>query len=159
MATTNKKGRDSGKSATPTTSANDTALALHAVKGEWRIDSRVLAQLMDNQHESVLKLLTAFDDDFRQLGVFRFQIGKPPAGSSGGRPEKYAFLNEDQTYLLLTYSRNTTRYGRSRCAWSRRSAKRAMPTNWPWNTCPPTALCMTRSTRWPSIRPTRSSCT
>ena len=25
MATTNKKGRDSGKSATPTTSANDTA--------------------------------------------------------------------------------------------------------------------------------------
>ena len=42
------------------------------------------------------------------MGVFRFQIGKPPAGSSGGRPEKYAFLNEDQTYLLLTYSRNTT---------------------------------------------------
>ncbi|WP_447918162.1 Rha family transcriptional regulator [Achromobacter aegrifaciens] len=108
MATTTKdKGRDSCKSATPTTSAHDTALTLHPVKGEPRIDSRLLALHLGNQHESVTKLLTAYADDFGELGVFRFQIGKLPAGSLGGRPEKYALLNEDQAYLLLTYSRNT----------------------------------------------------
>lgn len=77
------------------------------VKNEPRIDSRVLAKHLGIQHESVAKLLTAYGDDFRELGVFRFQIGKPPAGPMGGRPEKYALLNEDQAYLLLAYSRNT----------------------------------------------------
>lgn len=67
MATTTKEqGRDSCKSATPTTYA----------------------------------------DDFRELGLFRFQIGEI---LGCGQSEKYAMLNEDQAYLLLTYSRNTAK--------------------------------------------------
>lgn len=110
MATTTKeKGRDSCKSAPPTTSAHDTALTLHPVKGEPRIDSRILAQHLGNTHQHVHELLTSYIGDFRELGILRFQTGNPPAGSTGGRPEKYAMLNEDQAYLLLTYSRNTAK--------------------------------------------------
>ncbi len=74
VTTTKEKGRDSCKSATPTTSAHDTALTLHPVKGEPCIDSRLLALYL-----------------------------------GPGRPEKYAMLNEDHAYLLLTYSRNTAK--------------------------------------------------
>ncbi|WP_345797155.1 Rha family transcriptional regulator [Castellaniella sp. MT123] len=101
-----KMGRDSGKSATPTTGKD--SITLSGTAAEPRIDSRQLAQYLGNQHESVVKLLTAYADDFQELGVFRFQIGKP-ASAAGGRPERYALLNEDQAYLLLTYSRNTKR--------------------------------------------------
>jgi phage regulator Rha-like protein len=106
MTTTNEKGRDSGKSATPTTSTNDTSLALVQVKDEPRIDSRLLAQHLGNKHQNVRELLTDYADDFRQLGILRFQTGEI---SGRGQPERFAFLNEDQTYLLLTYSRNTQR--------------------------------------------------
>ncbi len=105
MATTTKEmGRDSGKSATPTTNADDTALTLHKVKDEPRIDSRVLAQHLANTHQHVRELLTRYISDFRELGILRFQTGETQVR---GQPEKYAMLNEDQAYLLLTYSRNT----------------------------------------------------
>lgn len=105
MATTTKeKGRDSCKSATPTTSAHDTALTLHPVKGEPRIDSRLLAQHLGNTHQHVRELLSSYTDDFHELGILRFQAGEI---RGRGQPEKYAMLNEDQAYLLLTYSRNT----------------------------------------------------
>ncbi|MGN6581019.1 MAG: Rha family transcriptional regulator [Bordetella sp.] len=110
MMTTNEKGRDSGKSATPTTSLDHTALvgtiALVQAKDEPRIDSRLLAQHLGLQHESVAKTLNAYAADFRELGILRFQIGEI---RGRGQPERYVLLNEDQTYLLLTYSRNTRR--------------------------------------------------
>lgn len=105
MATTKEKGRDSGKSATQTTSIHDTALALVYGKDEPRIDSRLLAQHLGNTHKHVRELLTDYTADFRELGVLRFETAKP--GRQGGRPEHYALLNEDQAYLLLAYSRNT----------------------------------------------------
>ena len=37
----------------------------------------------------------------------RFQNAKPIEGSQGGRPERYALLTEQQSYLVLTYSKNT----------------------------------------------------
>lgn len=82
-------------------------ITLAQYKGEPRADSRALAAQLGNQHESVIKTLKAYPADFKAFGVLRFEIGKPPAGSKGGRPEDYALLNEDQCYLLLTYSRNT----------------------------------------------------
>ena len=106
MATTKKMGRNSGKSATPTTKPNDSALVLCAVKSEPRIDSRLLAQHLGNQHQHVRELLTGYVDDFRELGILRFQTGEI---RGRGQPERYALLNEDQAYLLLTYSRNTRR--------------------------------------------------
>nr|WP_295943598.1 Rha family transcriptional regulator [uncultured Acidovorax sp.] len=85
-----------------------TALELIATKTEARIDSRLLAQHLETQHESLLKLVTAHQGDFEELGKVRFQIGPSP-DSRTGQSMKFALLNEDQAYLLLTYSRNTAR--------------------------------------------------
>lgn len=75
---------------------------------EPRIDSRVLADQLGLKHRSVFALLSRYKDDFKQLGKLRFQIA-PLIGSRTGQKERFAMLNEDQAYLLLTYSRNTDR--------------------------------------------------
>jgi len=80
------------------------AVVLTEINGEPRADSRNLAHGLQTQHESVMKLVNSFAADFRQLGILRFQIGEI---QGRGRPEKFALLNEDQCYLLLTFTRNT----------------------------------------------------
>lgn len=86
--------------------ADDSALTLHQSRGEPRVDSRLIAGQLKIQHESVIKTLTSYADDFRALGILRFEIGEI---EGRGQPEKYALLNEDQAYLALAYSRNTAR--------------------------------------------------
>lgn len=84
------------------------AFALTTTKAETRIDSRLLAPHLGNRHKNVRELLEQHKTDFMELGVLRFETAKP-AQEQGGRPEKFALLNEDQCYLLLTYSRNSPR--------------------------------------------------
>lgn len=79
------------------------ALVIH--KDEARIDSRLLAQHFDRPHQSLFEMVKDYRADFEELGLLRFQTGK----ANGGRPERFALLNEDQSYLLLTYSRNTAK--------------------------------------------------
>jgi len=67
-------------------------------------DSRAVAKLFGVQHESLRKLIEENTSQLEQLGVFRFEIGKPPAGSLGGRPEKFCYLNFDHIAFLLTIS-------------------------------------------------------
>ncbi|KWZ43722.1 hypothetical protein WS72_13230 [Burkholderia savannae] len=83
-----------------------TALTLHESRGESRVDSRDLAFHLDIQRESVARKLNDYAEDFVALGILRFQIGEI---RGRGQPERYWLLNEDQCYLLLTYSRNTDR--------------------------------------------------
>ena len=85
-----------------------TPLELIATKTETRIDTRLLAQHLETQHESLFKLVSTHQADFEELGKVRFQIGPSP-DSRTGQSMKFALLNEDQAYLLLTYSRNTAR--------------------------------------------------
>jgi phage regulator Rha-like protein len=85
-----------------------TAIPLQVVRGEPVADTRVLAEQLGIQHASAFKLVNDYQSDFEQLGVLRFEIGKP-AGPAGGRPDRFALLNEDQSYLLLTFSRNTAK--------------------------------------------------
>jgi phage regulator Rha-like protein len=80
-------------------------ITLTATKIEARIDSRLLSNLLGNQHQSVFGLLKIHRADFEELGLLRFQTGK----GTVGRPEKFAMLNEDQAYLLLAYSRNNAK--------------------------------------------------
>lgn len=73
------------------------------------IDSRLVANQLGIQHRSffqkvILKYQQEIEEDW---GVLRFQIAKPSQGTSGGRPERYALLTEQQAYLVLTYSKNT----------------------------------------------------
>lgn len=80
-------------------------LALVQGKDEPRIDSRLLAQHFGRPHQSLFEMVKDYRADFEKLGLLRFQTGK----AKGGRPERFALLTEDQSYLLLAYSRNTAK--------------------------------------------------
>jgi len=87
---------------TPTTDA----FTLTTVKAEPRIDSRLLAKSLGTKHQSTFELLKEYRANFEELGKVRFETGAS-AGSKTGQTKRFALLNEDQSYLLLTYSRNT----------------------------------------------------
>jgi phage regulator Rha-like protein len=87
------------------------ALPLATIKDEARMDSRLLAEGLGLQHRSVFKLVSDNRADFAALGKVRFEIAAS-TGSATGQASKFALLNEDQCYLLLTYSRNTERVRR-----------------------------------------------
>ena len=78
---------------------------LTLVKKERRADTRLLAQHLGNQHKNVFELVKNYKADFEQLGKVTFQTEALPSGQL----EKFALLNEDQAYLLLTYSRNSAK--------------------------------------------------
>jgi phage regulator Rha-like protein len=80
------------------------AIALILSKGEPRVDSRAMAIELGNQHDNVVQLLKKYSADFKQFGILRFETG---VIVGRGQPEQFALLNEDQCYLLLTYTRNT----------------------------------------------------
>lgn len=82
-------------------------IELRTIKHEARVDTRILAERLQNQHESVMRLVDDYKADFESIGVVRFEIEKPKKSTKGGRPERYALLSEDQCYLLLAFSRNT----------------------------------------------------
>ena len=77
---------------------------LATIKGEARVDSRQLAQQLGKQHKTLVELIERHISQFRRFGIVPFQTEKLP---SRGRPERFALLNENQAYLLLTFSRNT----------------------------------------------------
>ena len=80
---------------------------IHNQGSDLRADSREVAKLFGIEHESLRKTIEAHEDDLGQLGVFRFEIAKPEAGSLGGRPEKFCYLGFDQIAYLLTITRTT----------------------------------------------------
>lgn len=53
-------------------------------------------------HASVIKLVRTYQSDLEEFGLLDFK-----SESTGGRPTEYAFLNDQQSTLLLTYMRNT----------------------------------------------------
>jgi len=97
-----------GGFAVPTAASTQNTAILSQVGGEARIDSRLLAVAMDRRHQDLYELVKGHRAAFEEFGVLRFQTGKPN-GPSGGRPERFALLGEDQAYFLLTLTRNTER--------------------------------------------------
>ena len=75
-------------------------------EGEQRVVSTEISAAMGLQHASVIRLVRAHVDDFASFGRVRFQIA--PFDTAGGKQSReVVYLNEDQCYLLLTYSRNS----------------------------------------------------
>ena len=66
----------------------------------------VISEKTENDHSSVFKLVKAYQEDLSEFGVVGFEIRKP-SGKKGGRPLEFAYLNEDQTMLIMTYMRNS----------------------------------------------------
>ncbi len=85
-------------------SADSTELVL-ITSAEPRVDSRLLAKQLGIQHPNLFAQVKTHKADFEEFGKVTFQTGALPSGQS----EKFATLNEDQAYLLLTYSRNTAK--------------------------------------------------
>jgi phage regulator Rha-like protein len=74
-----------------------------------RIDSRLLAKQLHNQHKAVVALLDRYADKLQVFGhlPFKKEVGERRQG--GGKAERYAMLNEDQAFFLLSLSRNSSR--------------------------------------------------
>lgn len=89
--------------------ADSKALKLTTTKAETRVDSRLLAQHMNNQHKAVFSLIERYSDKFNEFGqlTFKREVGSRKQG--GGNAERFALLTEDQAYLLLSLSRNSDR--------------------------------------------------
>ncbi|MDP9908246.1 phage regulator Rha-like protein [Variovorax boronicumulans] len=77
--------------------------------GEPTADSRDLAVALGNTHRPLFALVLKYLPKFQEFGevIFQKAVGSRPQG--GGNPERYALLNEDQSYLLLTMARNSKR--------------------------------------------------
>ncbi len=93
-----------GQHSTPTTHEAE-PLTLTACKTEARMDTRLLAKHLGNKHKAVFQLLTKHKADFLRLGKVPFEMEALPSGQR----EKYGALNEDQSFLMLTFSSNTTK--------------------------------------------------
>lgn len=91
------------------TNTEPVAIALQIGRDETpRVDSRELAQRMGVKHKNTLELLQKHYAGFLEFGKVAFKT-EPLPGSRTGQKERFALLNEDQAYLLLSLSRNTPR--------------------------------------------------
>lgn len=84
-------------------------LVLINAKGEARIDSRLLAEQLGNQHKNTMELIERYAVKLKRFGLLPFKTEARPAGQHGGGDICYVLLNENQAFFLLTLSRNTAR--------------------------------------------------
>ncbi|MDC7221553.1 MAG: Rha family transcriptional regulator [Spirochaetales bacterium] len=66
------------------------------------VDSRVLAQEFGQAHRFTYELISNHKEQLERFGVLRFETVKPKTG----RPMKIFLLTEQQSLMLLTYTRS-----------------------------------------------------
>ena len=81
---------------------NMNELSLELLKSEFRVDSRLLAPELNHRHRTILESLDKYESQFKSLGQLTFET---EAGYNNA-PIRFALLNEDQCYFLLTLMRN-----------------------------------------------------
>ncbi len=100
-----KNARTHNKADSGAPDKRDSTELVLITSAEPRVDSRLLAKQLGIQHPNLFAQVKTHKADFEEFGKVTFQTGALPSGQS----EKFATLNEDQAYLLLTYSRNTAK--------------------------------------------------
>lgn len=105
-----QKAADSEKQSRPR-KADDSAGAITLVhsKGEARVDSRVLARQLGTKHQNTFELIKRYAVKLKRFGHLLFQTENGARPQGGGKAERFALLNEDQCYFLLTLTRNSER--------------------------------------------------
>lgn len=73
---------------------------------ELRTDSRQLAPHLNHRHRTILENVDKYTPELKQLGLLPFETAARAKGAHGGGAVRYALLNEDQCYFLLTLMRN-----------------------------------------------------
>jgi phage regulator Rha-like protein len=97
--------------------SDDFGISVSEHEGKLVVDSRLIAEQLGIEHESFLRTLDTYQSQIEQaFGVLRFEIGKPPRGSKGGRPPRFGLLTEDQATFVMTLSRNTPEVVRCKIA-------------------------------------------
>ncbi|MFJ5538534.1 Rha family transcriptional regulator [Vreelandella titanicae] len=84
-----------------------TDITLINSNGEARVDSRQLAEQLGNKHRHSIRLVDKYLERFKRFGQVCFENADGKRQQGGGKGERYALLNEDQAYFLLSLSRNT----------------------------------------------------
>ena len=74
-----------------------------------RVDSRLLASSLHKSHKVLMELIHKYADKLRGHGHLPFQKEVGIREQGGGNAARFALLNEDQSFLLLTLTRNTDR--------------------------------------------------
>ena len=86
------------------------AIMLTQIGSEPRVDSRLLADQLGNQHKNTMELIERYLVKFKEFGLLPFQTeAVKTTGSRGAKHQRFAQLNEDQAFFLLALSRNTDR--------------------------------------------------
>jgi phage regulator Rha-like protein len=81
------------------------------VAGELVVDSRIIAEQLENEHNSLMSLLKKHQTKIEaKCGNLRFEIGTSQPNLNGAVHEvKFAWLNEKQSAALLNLCRNSDR--------------------------------------------------
>lgn len=77
-------------------------------KGEPTTTTLQIALGLGIQHASVIKIVRTYLPDFQEFGRVGFKI-QPFMTNGGEQFRKYAILNEQQSYFLMTLMRNSPR--------------------------------------------------
>ena len=80
-----------------------TDFSIALIKSEFRLDSRLLAPELNHRHRTILENIDKYRSQFESLGSLPFET---EMRIRGGTPVRFALLNEDQCYFLLTLMRN-----------------------------------------------------
>ena len=82
-------------------------LEIISIKNELRTDSRLLSQFLDHRHRTILENVDKYLTELSELGELTFQTERGEPRPQGGYSMiRYAMLNEDQCYFILTLMRN-----------------------------------------------------
>ncbi|MBE9194223.1 Rha family transcriptional regulator [Synechocystis sp. LEGE 06083] len=74
------------------------------------VDSRLIADNLGIHHKNLMETIRKHQAKIEQrFGVITFETWKLSKSRQGGRPEKFAWLTEDQSMFVMTLSRNTDR--------------------------------------------------
>ena len=80
-------------------------MQIQSIEGDLVIDSRLVSKRLGIEHINFMETIGSFQTRIEQeFGIVRFETEKL---KRRGRPQNYAFLNEDQAVFLVTLSRNT----------------------------------------------------
>jgi phage regulator Rha-like protein len=77
------------------------------IKKEFRVDSRLLANQLDTRHRTILENIDKYSAELQSLSELPFKTESGEIRKQGGTSTiRYALLNEDQCYFVLTLMRN-----------------------------------------------------
>ena len=84
-----------------------TDFKLNLIDSEFRIDSRLLAPELNHRHRTIFESISKYQAKFEEHGLLPFETEAVNNDDARGvKYQKFALLNEDQCYFLLTLMRN-----------------------------------------------------